>query len=259
MTRRVALFGMQIDALILSEAVRQIFAWVDAGEPLCHYVVTPNVDHVVQFQQCTGLRAAYADASLVLADGLPVVKAAGWLGQPLPERIAGSDLVPALFAAASERCALRVYLLGAAPGVAARAAKIIEARWPNVRVVGTFSPPFGFEGDARENEHILERIATARPDVLIVGLGAPKQEFWVHRHRERIRATTALCVGATIDFLAGEKNRAPRWMQTIGLEWLHRMLCDPRRLVPRYALDAWLFPRIIAREWLRRRTSLKNL
>jgi N-acetylglucosaminyldiphosphoundecaprenol N-acetyl-beta-D-mannosaminyltransferase len=171
------------------------------------------------------------------------------LGQPLPERVTGADLVPSLFDASDASRPLTVFLLGAMPGVADRAAKNIEAHWPHVKVTGTYSPPFGFERDARENERILEMIAEASPDVLVLGVGAPKQELWIHEHRDRVAARVALCVGATIDFLADEKPRAPQWMQQTGLEWCYRLASEPRRLVGRYARDAWLFPQLVWREW----------
>ena len=142
-----------------------------------------------------------------------------------------------------------MFLLGAAPGVAARAAENIMRRWPGVEVVGTYSPPLGFEKNPLENEHILEQISGARPDVLVVGLGAPKQELWVDAHRERINTAVTLCVGATIDFRAGEKKRAPVWMRRGGLEWLHRVASEPRRLFKRYARDAWVFPQLMWHEW----------
>jgi len=142
--------------------------------------------------------------------------------------------------------------------VADRAAGNIRQRWPAVEVVGTYSPPVGFERDAAENEAILNRIATARPDVLIVGLGAPKQELWVHQYRGRIAAKVALCVGATIDFLAGERRRAPMWMREAGLEWLYRVALEPRRLAARYAKDALIFPRLVAREWWRRQAAART-
>jgi N-acetylglucosaminyldiphosphoundecaprenol N-acetyl-beta-D-mannosaminyltransferase len=118
-----------------------------------------------------------------------------------------------------------------------------------VQVVGTFSPPPGFERKPAENEQILAAIAAAHPDVLLVGLGAPKQELWVHAHASRIDAKIALCIGATIDFLAGEKRRAPRWMRRVGLEWVHRLATEPRRLASRYLRDAWIFPQLIWRDW----------
>ncbi|MEX2175698.1 MAG: WecB/TagA/CpsF family glycosyltransferase [Pirellulaceae bacterium] len=251
MCARIALLGVEIDPLSMDQAVRQILAWVAGGERRCRYVVTPNVDHVVMLQHHAGLQAAYQRAGMILADGAPVIWASRLLRKPLPGRVAGSDLVPALFAAADQDQPLSVYLLGAGAGVAERAATNIERRWPGVKIVGTYSPPLGFEKDAAENAAILRRIAVARPDVLIVGLGAPKQELWVAEHAPRIEARAALCVGATIDFLAGEKARAPGWMQDAGLEWLHRVLSEPRRLAARYARDAWVFPQLVVREWWR--------
>jgi len=212
----------------------------------CRYVVTPNVDHAVLFQQRPDLRAAYANASLVLADGAPIVLASRLLKRPLPERVAGSDLVPEILQAASRP--LRVFLLGAAPGVAEVAARRIESQSPSVNVVGAYSPPLGFEDNSVENDGILAKIAAAAPDLLIVGFGAPKQELWVHQHRHALHANVALCAGATIDFLAGNRKRSPVWMRRAGLEWLHRLGSEPRRLTSRYARDAWIFPRLVWRE-----------
>jgi N-acetylglucosaminyldiphosphoundecaprenol N-acetyl-beta-D-mannosaminyltransferase len=171
--------------------------------------------------------------------------------------VPGSELVPKLFDACDRSYAhncndgsskLRVFLLGAATGVAAKAAENMKARWPNVETVGVYSPPMGFEKDEAESNYILGRIVLCRPDVVIVGLGAPKQELWVHKYRDQIQANAALCVGATIDFLAGEKKRAPVWMQRTGIEWLHRMCSEPKRLVKRYAKDAWVFPQLVLRQ-----------
>ncbi len=254
MSTQVHLFGFDIDAIRLPEAVDRIYGWMRATDAACRYVVTPNVDHAVMFQENAEFRSAYESAAMVLADGLPVVLASRLLRRPIPERVAGSDLVPALLEAAETHGGLKVFLLGAAPGVADRAAEKIYERWPAVRVVGTYSPPLGFEHDEAENASILERVATAEAEMLIVGLGAPKQELWVHAHRAGLKVPVALCVGATIDFLAGHKSRAPRWMQRTGLEWLHRLASDPRRLAGRYARDAWLFPRMIWREWRTKRT-----
>lgn len=251
---KTRLLGCTIDALRLEGAVQQLLDWsADAAAP-CRYVVTPNVNHVVLLEHHRGLQAAYADAAMVLADGTPLVLASRLLRRGLPERVAGSDLVPALLAAANahgtaeEAAELRVFLLGAMPGVAVRAAENIRQRWPHVRVVGTLSPPLGFEHDDAENEKILSAIADARPNVLVVGLGAPKQELWVHAHRGRLTGCVVLCAGAAIDFLAGEKPRAPRWMRAAGIEWLHRIASEPRRLVGRYWRDARVFPRLLWRE-----------
>jgi N-acetylglucosaminyldiphosphoundecaprenol N-acetyl-beta-D-mannosaminyltransferase len=247
LSSHVNLFGIQITRIAMNETVEQLLAWCrePRGEA-CRYVVTPNVDHAVMFQQRADLRAAYADASLVLADGTPIVVASRLLKRPLPERVAGSDLVPEIFQAANK--SLRVFLLGAAPGVAEVAAEKIESRSKHVEIVGSYSPPLGFENDRAENSRILSRIAAANPDLLIVGFGAPKQELWVHVHRHALQAKVALCAGATIDFLAGNRLRSPIWMRRAGLEWLHRLGNEPRRLASRYARDAWIFPQLVWRE-----------
>ncbi|MEM7043630.1 MAG: WecB/TagA/CpsF family glycosyltransferase [Pseudomonadota bacterium] len=241
----------------MDDAVRQVLSWIDEPYRECRYIVTPNADHTVMLQEQAGLRNAYQDAAMVLADGFPVILASRLLGRRLPERVAGSDLVPALFTAADPARPLRTFLLGAAPGVADRAAERIgaEEAWQGVEIVGTYSPPFGFEHDDVEQERILARVREARPDLLVIGLGAPKQELWMHKHRSKIKAPVALCVGATIDFLAGERTRAPKWLQRIHLEWFYRMMGEPRRLFWRYARDAWIFPQLVWREW---RSSLMN-
>jgi N-acetylglucosaminyldiphosphoundecaprenol N-acetyl-beta-D-mannosaminyltransferase len=246
----INLFGMHIDRITMRETVDRVLSW--CGEPrgdTCRFVVTPNVDHAVMFQERPDLRTAYAAAALVLADGAPIVLASRIIGQNLPERVAGSDLVPRILATTEQR--LTVFLLGAAPGVAEVAAANIGRQWPHVEIVGTYSPPLGFEDDAAENGHILARIAAAAPDLLIVGFGAPKQELWIHRHQHQLEAKVALCAGATIDFLAGNRHRSPVWMREAGLEWLHRVLAEPRRLAGRYARDAWVFPQLLWREWRR--------
>ena len=294
MNPKLRLFGYEVDAVRMPEAVDTVLSWIRSPSNTCRYVVTPNVDHTVMYQEREDLRRAYADASMVLADGMPVVVASRLLGKPLPERVSGTDLVYSVFETVQQRQLtaeepatmeltaigstglrdagnapfgrssenhttsleatsppnqLRVFLLGAGPGVGERAAACIEARWPAIDVVGTYSPPMGFEKSQQENFQILRRIAMAQPDLLLVGLGAPKQELWVHAHHSEIRASAALCIGAAIDFLAGEKPRAPTWMQRCGLEWFHRLASEPKRLARRYARDAWLFPRIVWREW----------
>ena len=247
---RVNLFGMQIARVTLDESVGRVLGWCrePRGE-MCRYVVTPNVDHAVLFQHRADLRAAYGEASLVLADGAPIVLASRLLGRPLPERVAGSDLVPRIFQTTAGP--LKVFLLGAAPSVADTAAARIERQWRGVKVVGAYSPPIGFENDDAENARILEAVASASPDLVIVGFGAPKQELWVHRHRGQLQAKVVLCAGATIDVLAGHRQRSPVWMRRAGLEWLHRVCSEPRRLAARYARDAWVFPKLVWHEWRR--------
>ena len=152
---------MTIDAVTMTQAVATILDWAARDAGACRYVATPNVDHVVQYQDNERLREAYAGASMVLADGKPVVWASRLLGRPLPGTVPGSDLAPALFETA--RNGLRVFLLGAAPGVAARAASAIGRRWPWVEIVGHYSPPRGFEHSPEESREIIDRVDEASP------------------------------------------------------------------------------------------------
>lgn len=263
MKNKHRLFGINIDAIRMPEAVSRLREWIEDNgstksdgndsSATCRYVVTPNVDHAVLLQENQQLVDAYQQAHLILADGHPIVWASRLLRKPLPERVAGSELVPALFDSYDQDHAsgkLRVFLLGAMPGVGATAAANMKQQWPNVETVGVYSPPFGFENDPEENNYLLGRIALCRPDVVIIGLGAPKQEIWVSKNYQQINAKAALCVGATIDFLAGEQKRAPVWMQRSGVEWLHRMCSQPKRLVKRYAKDAWVFPQLVIKQML---------
>ncbi|TDF66165.1 WecB/TagA/CpsF family glycosyltransferase [Cupriavidus sp. L7L] len=250
MTKRLHAFGIEIDAIDRTDAVAEVLKKLESDKRTCEYVVTPNVDHIVKLGQSEDFLRAYRSASLILADGWPLVAVSKLLGTPLPERVTGSDLVPNIFAHASSTWHrdLTVYLLGSAPGVAELAARNIEEMWRNIRVVGTYSPPFGFENDSGECASICAKIAQSGAELLVLGVGAPKQELWVEKYAPQLPVKVALCVGATIDFLAGVKRRSPKWMQRAGLEWLHRMGSEPRRLAKRYAYGAVTFPFLVIKE-----------
>lgn len=254
--KRIRLFGADIDPLNMQETVNLVHTWIAQPQKQCRFVVTPNVDHIVKLQTDKGLQKAYTDAALIVTDGKPVVWAASLLGVDLPGTVPGSDLVPALFEhAQSNQQPLTVFLLGAMPGVADRAKDIIHTTWPMVKVVGTLSPDFGFEKKPDISKAICKTVNASGADLLVLGLGAPKQELWITQYASEISVKVALCVGATIDFIAGEKARAPLWMQRVGLEWLHRMLSEPKRLAKRYLVDAIIFPKLIFNEWLLRRKN----
>ena len=247
--RKIRALGVSVDALTLEEAVRSITGWLsqqsENSKHSCRYVVTPNLDHAVLLSEREDFRNAYAEAALVLPDGMPLLWAARLRGNPLRERVAGSDLGPAVLAAAPE--GTEVFLLGASEEASLIAAKKIEERCPNVKVVGRSCPPLGFEHVPQQSEEIVRHIRASGARLIIVGLGAPKQELWVHAHRELLVGTVVLCLGATIDFLAEKKKRAPQWMQRLGLEWVHRVASEPRRLAHRYAKDAWRLPGLLWR------------
>jgi N-acetylglucosaminyldiphosphoundecaprenol N-acetyl-beta-D-mannosaminyltransferase len=251
--KKVNMFGVQFDPLTMDEAVTAVLSMAKSRSEQCRYVVTPNLDHVVKLQEDKNFLRAYENATLVVADGKPVVLASRLLGKPLPEVIPGSDLVPALFSkAVRDKKSLRVFLLGAGAGVAERASAEIESKWGSaVTVVGVFSPALGFENKAEECREIIEKINYSAPDVLVLGLGAPKQELWISKNSPLIKAGVALCVGATIDFLAGEKKRAPVWVRNLALEWVYRVLQEPRRLAGRYAYDLIVFPGMFIVEYFK--------
>jgi N-acetylglucosaminyldiphosphoundecaprenol N-acetyl-beta-D-mannosaminyltransferase len=246
---RISLFGITIDNLTMVQAVERIGELLKEGRGQ-HYVATPNVDHIVRLYKDCAFRQAYASASLVLADGMPVIWASRLLRRPLQMRVTGADLLPAVceMAASTGRS---VFLLGGLAGVAERAAHNLRLRYAGLQIAGTYSPALGFERDAAERARIIERINAVRPDILAIGLGAPKQELWIAGNRSELHFGVALCIGAAIDFAAGELERAPRWMQEQGFEWLWRLSQQPRRLWRRYLVEDMAFARIVAREWWR--------
>ena len=230
--RRVRFGKLWVDSLTLAEALDEIEALVVAGRG--GSVFTPNVDHVVNVERNPSFCDAYAGASLSLADGQPLVWTSRLLGAPLPEKISGSDLVlPLIDRAAARRW--KVYLLGGGAGVAEKAAEILTAR-SGVDIVGHDAPMISLESDPAQDGPVIDRIQRAKPEILLVALGAPKQELWLHRAGPRIRPTVGIGVGAALDFVAGAR-RAPAWMSRAGLEWLFRLLREPRRLSRRYLLD----------------------
>ena len=240
------LFGIDVDDVGLAEAADTVVRWA-AEEGAHRYVVTPNVDHLVLLERDPEFRAVYAGAALTLPDGMPLVWASRLLGRPLPARVTGADLFPEVCARAAA-AGLPIFLLGGLPGVADRAADALRARHPALRVAGTYSPPFGFENDAAENERVVAAVNAAAAPILFVGLGAPKQEKWVARELPRLAARVALGVGAAFDFVAGSKRRAPALVRRAGFEFLWRFAQEPRRLFRRYFVDDVRFAAMVWRE-----------
>jgi N-acetylglucosaminyldiphosphoundecaprenol N-acetyl-beta-D-mannosaminyltransferase len=249
-SRRIELGPVPVDAVTLNVALDRIGELVVAGEGGA--VFTPNVDHVVVAEENERLREAYARASLSLADGMPLIWASRLLGTPLPEKVSGSDIVSPLLERAADR-GWRVYLLGGAPGVAAQARDRLLQRLPALQVVGVDAPRIDIDEPPEEREPVLERIRAAQPQLVLVGLGAPKQEIWIDQVRSTLRPAVLLGVGASLDFLAGTLPRAPRWMSESGLEWLYRLGREPGRLWRRYLLRDPRFLLVIAATMRRRR------
>ena len=224
----------EVDNLTMAEALERMEALI--REDRCAYVVTPNVDHLVQLERGGELCEVYRGADLILTDGKPLIWISKWYGTPIKEKISGSDLFPKLCALAARK-GYTMFFLGAAEGVAATAARNLEARYPGLQVVGTYSPPMGFEKDGEEMRRIREMIRAAKPHILIVSLGCPKQELFILHNKDALGVPLSLGLGASLDFEAGNVRRAPRWMADHGLEWLFRITQEPRRMAKRYLVD----------------------
>ncbi|MCC6694558.1 MAG: WecB/TagA/CpsF family glycosyltransferase [Candidatus Hydrogenedentes bacterium] len=239
---------MKFSSVSLDEVFRAVTRQIEAREP--GYIVTPNVDHVCEYQINEAFRRAYQNAFLVLADGVPVIWASRLCGSPIKEKISGSDLVYLL----SEYAALKgysIFFLGAEPGVAARAAEILRQRFPGFTIAGAYSPPFGFEKDPEEERKTVAMIRDAAPDICYVALGSPKGDVWNYRQCENTGVPVHVGVGASLDFVVGKVRRAPRWMQRTGLEWTWRLALEPRRLATRYLVKDLRFLPLLLREFVR--------
>lgn len=203
-------------------------------------VITPNLDHLRRAVNDAGYRAMIERADLSVPDGMPLILASRLQGTPLPERVAGSDLISSLSERAS-RDGLSVYLLGGDEGTAERAARVLLARYPALRLAGTYFPPFGFEKDPQQMAALTKALRDTQPDIVFVGLGSPKQERLIERLRAELPRAWWLGVGISFSFLCGEVRRAPVWMRRAGLEWLHRLISEPGRLFRRYVIDGLPF------------------
>lgn len=231
---RMKFMNTEIDNLTMQEALQAIDELINKNDS--SYVVTPNVDHIVQLETNKELQKVYANASLILTDGKPLLWIAKWYGTPIKEKISGSDLFPLLCKMAAEK-GYTMFFLGAAEGVAAKAAENLMKRYKGLQVVGTYSPPYGFEKDPEEMNKIKAMIKGAHPHILIVGLGCPKQEKFMYYHCKELGVPISFGLGASFDFEAGNIKRAPKWMADHGLEWLFRITQDPKRMAKRYLVD----------------------
>lgn len=231
---RMKFMNTEIDNLTMAETLQVIERLIQENKSA--YVVTPNVDHIVQLETNKELQNVYKNASLILTDGKPLLWIAKWYGTPIKEKVSGSDLFPLLCEMAAKK-GYKMFFLGAAEGVASKAAENLSNRFNGLQVVGTYSPPYGFEKKQEEIDKIKSKIKESKPDILIVGLGCPKQEIFMYHHCNELGVPISFGLGASFDFEAGNIKRAPRWMSNHGLEWLFRITQDPKRMVKRYLVD----------------------
>ncbi len=246
---RLRMGHLWVDVLTRGQALDALDALVARGEG--GSVFTPNVDHVVMAEHDAGFRAAYAGASLSLTDGVPLVWASRLLRPAVPEKLSGSDMLLPMAQRAAQR-GWRVYVLGGGPGSAVEAARRLRDDH-GVNVVGTDDARISCEPDHAADAPVIARIRAARPDLLFVGLGAPKQELFIARALPAMGPVVAVGVGASLDFLAGALRRSPAWMSRAGLEWAYRLGQEPRRLWRRYLVQDPKFVLIVLTMLLRPR------
>lgn len=228
------LLNTYVNNVDMDEAVAAIEQRIASGEK--SYTVAVNVDVVVKLEEDKYLKQIADEADLTFVDGKPLVWISHWHKHPVKAKISGSDLIPILCARAEEK-GYSIFILGGADGIAEKARVNLEKKHHDIKIVGTYAPPFGFEKDEAELGKINNMISAAHPDILVVCFGCPKQEKWIYENYQKYDVKVSICAGATVDFLAGNVKRAPKWVADHGFEWLWRCIQDPGRLFKRYFIN----------------------
>ncbi len=245
---RCRIWDVDFDCVTMEQSVDLLDAMIQ--NRVNTYAITANLNYLMLCSQNPRLAAFTQRCPLVLCDGKPIQLRSRLETNRLPERVAGSDLIYKL-AELSVRRGYSIYMLGGADGVAAKAAQRLTSLYPGLRISGVHCPPFGnWNGDVRNEMN--ERIVAAKPDILLVAFGQPKGEFWIEQNYKELQVPISIQVGATFDFLAGNAQRAPKWMQDFCAEWLYRAFKDPRRLAPRYLANAAYLFRAVQADLLRK-------
>ncbi len=250
---RINICGVQVDDYSLDQVIEQIIAHAKSRKAP-GYVVTPNAQHIVMLQNNDRFQQIYQQATLSVPDGVSLLWAAEFLGTPLQGRVNGTDLFEQLCQAAAE-VGLKVFFLGGRPGAAEGAAQVLTTRHPKLQIAGTYCPPYGFEADPSERERIQAVVAAAAPDILFVGLGAPKQEYWIAEHYQQLGIPISIGIGVSFEFVAGTVQRAPKLLQKTGLEWAFRLVTEPKRLWKRYVFGNSLFTWLVLKQKLTLKTN----
>ena len=243
---KVDICGIKVDKYSFDEVVDKIIdRAVSKRSP--KYVVTPNAQHIVTLQKDNLFRKIYQNAFLTVPDGVSLLWAAKLFNTPLSERVTGIDLFERLCQNSAE-IGLKIFLLGGRPGATQKATDTLKKRYPNIQIVGTYCPPYGFESDQSELEKINFAILSVKPDILFVGLGAPKQEYWIYKNYQNLNVPVSLGIGVSFELVSGMVQRAPKFMQEIGLEWLFRLIVEPRRLWKRYLVGNTIFILLVLKQ-----------
>ena len=227
------LLGLPFNVMRMDDVIADAVTHIEARKP--GYYITPNADFIAQAYGNEALKDILFHADRVVCDGMPLVWLSRYFKPELPERIAGSDMVFRLFDEAKKH-GWKIYFLGSDAQTLARTSEILEKDYPGIQIVGTFSPPYG-SVDSWPNDEILKELKQTQPDLLLVAVGCPKQEYWISRYYEESAVPLSIGIGASLDFICGKQTRAPKFVQAISMEWMWRLLTDPKRLLKRYIKD----------------------
>ena len=258
---KVNICGVKIDRLSFDQVTRKLVKHIHfAKEPA--YLVTPNAQHIVIFQHDYEFQKAYNRAFLSVPDGVPLLWAAKLMNTPLKGRVNGTDLVEEL-CEISAKNQFKVFFLGGCYQAGEMAASIINNKYPQLKTIDTYCPPYNFENSQAEIVRIEQIIKKAAPDILFVGLGAPKQEKWIEAHYRRLNVPLSVGIGGSFELISGMVYRSPKWMQKAGLEWLFRLIVEPRRLWKRYLIGNTVFVWLVIKQkinliYLKYSGSIKN-
>jgi N-acetylglucosaminyldiphosphoundecaprenol N-acetyl-beta-D-mannosaminyltransferase len=247
---KVDILGTPVSSLTMDELFSDWETVIKEGKK-AQVCITP-VNSILAARATARVQTIYKNADYVLCDGVPVKWASQFLGNPIKERITGLDVLPRIFPFAAERN-FTVFLLGASPGVAETLKAVMQTKYPGLKIVGTFVPPFRAVFSRAENEEMIKAINAVKPDILLVSLTAPKQDIWIAENLDKLDTHVAIGIGGAFEVAAGMIKRAPLWMQKSGLEWLYRFLQEPKRMFRRYFLEAPVFiPLIIQQKFSKR-------
>jgi len=230
----VDLEGMKLHAINEHACVQHIVAQLNQGKG--GWIITANADHLRRYTLDPVYRELVEAADLVVADGMPLIWLSSIQGTPLPQRIAGSSMVHTLTCAAAEHHR-SLFLLGGDPGVAEEAAVVLKTRHPDLKIAGIYCPKYGFEKQDQLMDQLRQAVIEAGPDIIYVALGSPKQERLIRELRKELPLAWWLGVGISLSFITGRVRRAPWWVQKVGMEWMHRLFQEPRRLAKRYLME----------------------